>query len=101
MATSGDYRNYFEYNLKKYSHILDPRTGYPIEPNVTLATVIAPDCMTADGLATALMVLRPQESIALVEQMEGIECLIVVRANDGTLVDPPFTSSGMAAFFVP
>ena len=101
MATSGDYRNYFEYNNKKYSHILDPRTGFPIEPNVTLATVIAPDCMTADGLATALMVLTPEESIALVEQMKGVECLIVVRAQDGTLVDPPFVSSGMQAFLLP
>jgi len=100
MATSGDYRNYFEYNGIKYSHILDPRTGYPIKPNVTLASVIAPDCMTADGLATALMVLNPEEGVALIEQLQGVECLILVRGEDGTLVEPPYTSSGMAAFFV-
>ena len=57
MATSGNYRNYYELDGKKYSHTIDPRTGYPVEHNLLSATIIARDCMTADAWATACMVV--------------------------------------------
>lgn len=54
MATSGNYRNFYYKDGKKYAHTIDPRTGYPVQHNILSATVIAEDCMTADALATAL-----------------------------------------------
>ena len=56
LATSGNYRHYIEAGGKQYGHILDPRTGYPSESDVLSASVIAPDCLTADALATAIIV---------------------------------------------
>jgi thiamine biosynthesis lipoprotein len=57
LATSGNYRKYYEENGKKFSHIINPRTGYPAKNNLLSATVIADDCMTADAYATAFMVM--------------------------------------------
>ncbi|KAA6314569.1 FAD:protein FMN transferase, partial [termite gut metagenome] len=56
IATSGNYRNYYYKDGKKYAHTIDPHTGYPVAHNLLSATVLAPDCMTADALATAFMV---------------------------------------------
>ncbi len=78
LATSGDYRNYFIYNDKLYSHTINPRTGYPIENGVASASVIAPNCMTADAFATALMVMG-KEGIGLIEKLENVEALIIER----------------------
>jgi len=57
LATSGNYKNFYLEEGKKYSHILDPSTGYPAKNNLLSATVIAPDCITADAYATAFMVM--------------------------------------------
>ncbi len=57
MATSGNYRNYYYKDGKKYAHTIDPRTGYPVQHNILSSTVIAQDCATADAYATAFMVL--------------------------------------------
>lgn len=57
MATSGDYRNYFEQGGRRYSHEIDPATGAPVVHAVASVTVVADDCMRADALATALIVL--------------------------------------------
>ena len=57
LATSGNYRKYIEENGRKYGHIINPITGYPAKNNLLSATVIAPDCMTADAYATAFMVM--------------------------------------------
>ncbi|MBO1319209.1 FAD:protein FMN transferase [Acanthopleuribacter pedis] len=78
LATSGDYRNYFEHEGKTYTHIIDPAKGYPVERHIASVSVIAPTCMQADGLATAFMVLSPEEAIAVCESMEGVACLIAV-----------------------
>ena len=61
MATSGDYRNYFEQDGQRYSHIIDPRTGRPISHKLLSVTVIHESCMTADGLATAISVMGPEK----------------------------------------
>lgn len=87
MATSGDYRNFFEFDHKYYSHVIDPRSGYPVSNGVVSASVLAADCTFADGLATALMVMGPDKGIELVNRLEGVDCLIVVMQADGTLID--------------
>ncbi len=94
MATSGDYRNYEEIGGRAYSHIIDPRSGVPVHNGVVSASVIAPDCTLADGLATALMVMGPEAGIELLNRMDKVEGLIIVRKPDGTLVD--HWSAGMA-----
>ena len=60
IATSGSYRNYFEQDEKRYSHIINPQTGYPIEHKLVSVSVVSDDCMSADAYATALMVLGPE-----------------------------------------
>jgi FAD:protein FMN transferase len=86
-ATSGDYRNYFELDGNRFSHILDPRNGYPVRNGVVSVSIIADTCTLADGLATAVMVLGRKKGIELVSRLENTECLIVVRKQDNTLVD--------------
>jgi len=86
-ATSGDYRNYFELDGKRFSHIFDPRNGYPVRNGVVSVSIIADTCTFADGLATAVMVLGRKKGIELVSRLENTECLIVVRKQDNTLVD--------------
>ena len=95
MATSGDYRNFFERDGVMYSHIIDPRTGYPVQNGVAGVTIIAPDCTLADGLATAVVVMGREKGMALIEQLASVEGLIIVRRPDGTLRD--FPSTGFVA----
>ena len=94
-ATSGDYRNYFVKNGTRYSHILDPRTGYPVNNGVVSASVMAGTCAFADGLATALMVMGPEKGISLVDGIDSVECLIVFQKPDGALLD--YASKGLRA----
>ena len=86
-ATSGDYRNYFEFGGRRYAHIIDPRTGFPAARHLVSVSVLADTCALADGLATALMVMGPQAGLALIDRLEGIDCLMVERAPDGRLID--------------
>jgi len=97
MATSGNYRNFFEKEGKQYSHILDPKTGYPVTNNVVSVSVIADTCTFADGFATALMVMGHEKGIDLVNRLEGVEALIVVHEQDGKLSD--YSSKGFKADF--
>ncbi len=87
MSTSGNYRNFFEYNGIRYSHIIDPKTGYPVKAGVVSVSVIADTCAFADGLATGLMVMGPQTGIRLTHRLKATECLIVVQNADGSLSD--------------
>jgi thiamine biosynthesis lipoprotein len=92
-ATSGDYRNFFVMDGVRYSHVIDPRTGYPVANGVVSATIIAPDCTLADGLATAVMVMGAGKGLALIDRLEGVEGLIVVADAGGRLTD--FFSEGL------
>ncbi len=94
VATSGDYRNYIESGGVSYSHIIDPESGYPVSNGVASVSVLADNCMFADGLATALMVMGPESGIDAVEKLSGVECLIIVQTRDGKPVD--YASSGFA-----
>ncbi len=78
IATSGDYRNYYEKDGVRYSHLIDPRTGYPISHNLVAVTVVHPSSMTADGLATALNVMGKDEAL-LVAKENNLDVLLITR----------------------
>jgi len=82
VATSGDYRNFFEVDGRRYSHTIDPMTGRPIEHQLASVSVVHPSAATADGLATALMVLGPERGLAFAEQ-NGIAVLMIVKNENG------------------
>lgn len=82
LATSGDYRNFFEEQGHRYSHTIDPRTGYPITHALASVTVAHPSTMWADGYATALDVLGPEQGLAVAER-EGLAVLFVIRRQGG------------------
>ena len=82
LATSGDYRNYFERDGIRISHTIDPRTGRPISHNLASVSVIHASCMTADGLATALGVLGPEGGFELAERQD-IPALFLIRVGEG------------------
>jgi thiamine biosynthesis lipoprotein len=90
-ATSGDYRIFFEVDGVRYSHVIDPSTGYPVSNGVVSVSVLASDCTLADGLATAVMVMGPRKGLALINRLDEVEGLIVVEKSNGTLVDYPST----------
>jgi thiamine biosynthesis lipoprotein len=81
VATSGDYRNYFEKNNKIYSHIIDPNTGYPAQSGIASATVIAPYCTEADAWATALLVLG-KDGIKMIEELKDFEAIMFIRKGE-------------------
>ncbi|HGN1706859.1 TPA: FAD:protein FMN transferase [Providencia rettgeri] len=82
IATSGDYRNYFEQDGVRFSHTIDPKTGRPITHNLVSITVLAENCMSADGLSTGLNVLGPEEGFALAEKMD-IPVFMIVKTDKG------------------
>lgn len=82
MATSGDYRNFFELDGVRYSHTIDPRSGWPVAHELTAASVIAPDCMTADAWATAMLVLGAGPGMA-VAQAGDLAVNLLVLEGDG------------------
>ncbi len=87
LATSGDYRNFFEIDGNRYSHVIDPRTGYPVKNGVVSVSILAESCMFADGLATAVMVMGHKKGLELVKKLKNTECLIIVREIDGRFKD--------------
>jgi thiamine biosynthesis lipoprotein len=95
MATSGDYRNFFVVGDKRYSHVIDPRTGYPVANGVISVSVIAGSCILADGLATAVMVMGHQQGLELINRLERVEALVVVKNADGGMTN--YHSTGFSA----
>ncbi|MEZ6095124.1 MAG: FAD:protein FMN transferase [Pirellulaceae bacterium] len=81
LATSGDYRNFFEFEGTNYSHEIDPSTGWPIKNRVTSASVVAPDCMTADALATAVMIMGTKRAQQLVAAEPSISVYTIERVG--------------------
>jgi thiamine biosynthesis lipoprotein len=82
MATSGDYRNFFERDEMLYSHSIDPRTGRPVTHALAGVTVLAPETARADALATAFLVLGPEAGLALAESLQ-VAALFIVRTPEG------------------
>src|SRR5574344_76537 len=85
LATSGNYRNFYIKNGKKYAHTINPKTGFPIDHNLLSATIIAKDCVTADAFATACMVLGLDKSLQLCESYPDIDGFFVYGDGDSFL----------------
>jgi thiamine biosynthesis lipoprotein len=84
-ATSGDYRNFFEVDGIRYSHVIDPRSGYPTSNGVVSVSIIADNCTLADGLATAVMVMGAEKGMDLINRLERVEGLIIIEKTNGSL----------------
>ena len=93
VVTSGPYERFFTVDGKKYHHILDPATGFPVENGLSSVTIVAENSMDADGLSTLVFVSGVEKGLALVESLDGIEALLVTE--DKRL----FASPGMKTIF--
>ena len=78
IATSGNYRNFFDWEGVRYSHVLDAKTGWPVKHQLASVTVIADNCAKADGLATALLVMGLEDGMALAKK-ENIMALFIAQ----------------------
>lgn len=83
IATSGNYRNFYIKEGKKYAHTIDPRTGYPAEQNILSATIVANDCMTADAYATAFMAMGLEKARLIANSIPEIEYYFIYTDEDG------------------
>lgn len=107
VATSGDYRNYFERDGIRYAHAIDPETGRPLREPPASVSVVTPFCMTADALATALMVMGPERGMALAgrEQLSvmflDVQDGAVVARRSGLFVQPATVDETAGAFWLP
>ena len=103
IATSGDYRQaYRDEHGQMQTHIIDPRTGAPIRQAVASVSVLAPDAMTADSLATALTVLGPKEGQAVLDaHFPGVEALFILRDADGRFQEVPTPGFVAAGHYTP
>ncbi len=86
LATSGNYRKFFVENGIKYSHTIDPRTGYPARNQLLSATIIADSCATADGIATACMVMGKDKSIEFIGFHPEFEAFLVFSDESGNFI---------------
>lgn len=85
IATSGNYRNFYEKEGKKYAHTISPFTGYPVQHNLLSASVFAKDCAVADAYATAFMVLGLEKSVDIVEDHPGLEAYFIYSDQEGEM----------------
>ncbi len=87
VATSGNYRNYYVKDGVKYSHTIDPHTGYPSEQNILGATIIADDCMTADAYATAFMAMGVEKSVKVATTIPGLHYYFIYVKPGGEITN--------------
>lgn len=84
LATSGNYRNFYYKDGKKYAHTIDPRTGYPIQHNILSSTVVAKDCATADAYATSFMVLGLDSAKTICNAHPELDAYFIYTKEDGS-----------------
>ena len=94
LATSGNYENYYERDGRRYAHTINPKTGFPVEHTLLSASVLAPDCMTADAYATAFMVIGTDSAVALSRRLPELDVLLVYGDAAGGLAT--YQTPGMA-----
>ncbi len=95
LATSGDYRRYYEKDGRRYSHTIDPETGHPVDHQLMSASVFAPDGISADAYATAFMVMGLEGSIEFVEKRNDLEAYLIFAAPDDTETYGYYASTGL------
>jgi thiamine biosynthesis lipoprotein len=87
VATSANNFNYRVIDEVKYSHTIDPATGYPITRSILSASIFTKECMTADALATACMVMGMESSISMIEKMDGVDALLIYSDENGQVAN--------------
>lgn len=87
ITTSGNYKKYYKSNSKRFIHIIDPRTGYPIQNEMISVTVLAKDAITADAYDNALMVMGMENALHFIEQRKYISAYIIYKKQNGALAD--------------
>jgi FAD:protein FMN transferase len=87
VVTSGDYERFFEYEGRRYAHIFDPRTGYPLEESKSAqsVTLVGPNATDADAYCTAVAVMGPQRGMAFVEAHPELGAIIIARDGELTI----------------
>ena len=83
IATSGNYRNFYYKNGKKYAHTIDPHTGYPVQHSILSSTVVAKDCATADAYATAFMVMGLEQAKKILQSTPDIQAYLIYADEKG------------------
>ena len=96
MATSGNYRNFYYKDGKKYAHTIDPRTGYPVQHNILSSTVIANNCAKADAYATAFMVLGLDSARIICDAHPELDAYFIYEDDNGKL--RTYSTSGMKRY---
>ena len=96
LATSGNYRKFYNKNGQKYSHTINPKTGYPVNHNLLSATVLTDDCISADAYATAFMVMGYDKAIQFVNENKDIEIYLIADAGNGNYIT--YYSDGMKKY---
>ena len=96
MATSGNYRNFYYKDGKKYAHTIDPRTGYPVQHNILSSTVIADNCAKADAYATAFMVLGLDSARIICDAHPELDAYFIYEDKNGKL--RTYSTSGMKKY---
>ncbi|MEI6177699.1 MAG: FAD:protein FMN transferase [Verrucomicrobiota bacterium] len=85
LSTSGDYQKFFvDASGRRLCHIIDARTGIPVQHNLASVTIVGPDSMTADGLSTSVFVLGPEAGMKWIESREDAAALFILREKDGS-----------------
>ena len=84
IATSGNYRNFYYHDGKRYAHTIDPKTGYPVQKNILSSTVIASDCITADSYATAFMVMGVEKALDVLASDNSIMAYFIIADENST-----------------
>ena len=85
IATSGNYRQFYMRNNVMYSHTINPKTGYPVNHSILSASVIAPNCMTADAYATSFMVLGVKKALIVANSNPELETYLIYQNTDGSV----------------
>jgi thiamine biosynthesis lipoprotein len=99
MATSGNYRNFYFKDGKKYAHTINPHTGYPVQNSILSATVIAPDCATADAYATSFMVMGLDGTKEILKQRPELQAYIIYSDEKGE--NEIYMTEGIKDFIIP
>jgi len=84
LATSGNYRKFYEKDGQKYAHTINPQTGYPVMKNLLSATILTDECMVADAYATACMVVGLERAIAMIEKNSQLDAYFIYGKEDGS-----------------
>jgi len=99
VATSGNYRNYYEQNGERFAHTINPKTGYPVQHSLLSVTVIAKTCATADAYATAFMVLGKEKALEIAEKIKNLE-IYLIYYNSKTEKNETVFSSGFEKYIL-